>query len=100
MIVDILPVVNEPLHAAFETGQLIDEVGFQDTNSKQGDQSDHRTYFEWQFHSVIAMEHITVKTILRIPEFDAIRPHIIHRVSDVDEMLEELTGDIAIGAVF
>src|SRR2546421_7023635 len=100
MIVDILPVVNEPFHTALETGQLIDEVGFQDTDGKQGDQSDHRTYFERQFHSVIAMEYIAVETILFIPEFDAICPHIIHCMSDIDEMLEELAGNIAICAIF
>src|SRR5260370_20442860 len=98
MVVDILPVVDEPLHAALETGQLIDEIGFQDANGKQGNQANHRAHPERQFHSIIAMQYIAIETVLLIPEFDAVCPHIIHGMSNVDEMLKELAGNIAICA--
>src|SRR5271165_2608598 len=43
------------------------------------------------------MKHVVVETVLFVPQLDAFTAAIIHRVGDVDEVFEKLTGDAFVG---
>src|SRR5437016_7538087 len=46
------------------------------------------------------MQDIVVESLVRVPQVDAVHADIVHGATDVDEMLEELAGDVLINGIF
>src|SRR5215831_5597630 len=93
-------VVDKPLHTSLETGEAVNDLRLERFDGEKGNKTDHGTNLEVVLFSVGKMEQVVVETIFFIPEGDAVGAEIVHRVSDVDEVLEELAGDIFIGRIF
>src|SRR6202022_2013221 len=66
---------------------------------EQRDQADHRAYFEGNVQSILVVQHVVVEAIFPVPQLNTIGGEVVHGMSDIDEMLKKLAGNIAIGAV-
>src|SRR5215472_9072136 len=90
-------IVDEPLHAAFEAGQMVDDVLFQSFDREQRDEPHEGANFEIVELSTRTMKHVVVEPVLLIPELNAFATAIAHGVSDVHKVLKEFAGDALIG---
>src|SRR5207245_3839177 len=89
-------VVDEPLHAPLEPLQPIHDFGLEHLHRKQRHQAHHGAYLEEMVAAIGQMEHVVVKTVLLIPELNALTAAIVHGVGDVNKVLEEFAGHILI----
>ncbi len=92
----VLAVVEEPLHALREARQPVEHVLRQHLDGAQGDQTDQRA--DPQGHGApFDVELIVVEAVLLVPQPGAAQT--VHRVRDGDEVLEELRREVLVGAV-
>src|SRR6202008_868389 len=94
---NIRVIIDEPLHAAFETGQTINHVLLEGFHRKQGNQADERANLQVVAFAIGKMKHVVIEPIFVVPEFNAFATTVVHRVGDMDEVFEELTGEAFIG---
>ena len=94
---ELRPVVDEPLHAPLEAGQPVEHVRLQRLDGEQRDEPDHRAHLE-QARVVGQVQDVVVEAVLLVPQRDAVA-QLVHGVGDVDEVLEELRGDVLVGRV-
>ncbi len=50
-------------------------------------------------YSVLSVQHIVEELVLLVPERDAVAADVVHRAGDVQEVLEELGGDVFVDRV-
>ena len=95
---DIRVVIEEPLHAAHESRQMLDVFGLERLDGEKRNQAHHRANFQRPVHSIGQMENVVVEAILRPTDLFRSHPDRSWR-PDVDEVLEELAGDILVSGV-
>src|SRR2546425_3942748 len=96
---DIGMIVDEPLHAALEAGKTIHNFGFERLDGEQRDQPHHRTDLQEVLLAMGETKDVIVEAVLCVPQRNAIPSHVVHRVGDVDKVLEEFAGDILVGGI-
>ena len=95
-----MPVVDEPLHAALEPGELVHDFRLQRLDGKQWNEAHHRTQLHGERIAIPQMQHVVVKAVLFVPHPHAVLAEIIHRMRDVQEVLPKLARDIFISGIF
>src|ERR1700722_122433 len=93
-------IVDEPLHAAFKTWELIDGFGFQGFHTKQRNEAHHGADLQEMVFAVGEMQNVVVKTVFFVPQGFAARSKIVYGMGDVDGMLTKYAGDIFVSAIF
>ncbi len=93
-------IVDEPLHAALEARQAIDNFRLQRFHGEERDEAYHGANLKVVLASIRQSENVIVEAILVVPQGHAINADIVHGVRDVDEVLEELAGDIFVSNIF
>src|SRR5215469_3863818 len=96
---DVGVMVDEPEQAAFEAGEAVNKLRIERLDAKEGNQPDERAHLEVVAIAARQVQHVVIKAVLFVPQFDAI-PRIVHRLRDADKVLEKLAGDVFIGAIF
>ena len=90
---------QEPVKAALETGQLLEQVRLERLDGQQRDQADQRADLEAHHPAVRELQNVVEEAVLLIPEGDPLAADVVHRAGDVEEVLEVLGGDILVDAV-
>src|SRR5579859_1360185 len=93
-------IVDEPLHTALEAGQTVDDFRLESFDGEERNQADHGTDFEVVLLAVRKMQQVVVKAVFFVPERYAVGAEVIHGVSDVHEVFEELAGDVFVSGIF
>jgi hypothetical protein len=76
-------IVDEPLHAAFETREAIDNILFESLNRKKRNQPHERTHLEVVAIAVREVQNVVIEAVVIVPEFDASRTAVVHGLRDV-----------------
>ena len=92
-------VVDEPLHAALETRQLLERRGSRVSTANSGISPTMRAHLERDRAAVGQVEHVVEEAVLFVPQPVAVVAHVVHGLGDVEEVLEELAGDVLVGGV-
>ena len=95
----IRPVLDEPASAASETRQLGRDLRVQHLDGKQRDQTDHRAHAQRNLLSVGQVQHVVIELVGIVPQAAAVAADVLHGVRDVEEVLEELRGDVLVHMV-
>ena len=90
---------DEPARATGEPRQLGENLGIQHLDGKQRDQTDHRAHAQRNPLAVGQVQHVVVELVGLIPQPAAVAADVLHRVRDIEEVLEELGGDVLIDVV-
>src|SRR6185437_2123856 len=61
--------------------------------------SHHGAHLDWNLRSTREMANVVVKTVFLVPKSDVLASDVVHRIRDVNEMLEEFAGEVFVGGV-
>ena len=86
-------VVDEPLHSAPEALELVHGLGLERLDREERDEADHRAHLQ-PARPAVGAEDVVVEAVALVPEVEG-----VHRVRDIDKVLEELRGDVLVGRV-
>src|SRR6187455_201986 len=86
VLAEVWAVLDKPLHAALEAGQLFDQLRIEGLDGEERNQPDHGTNSKRLALAVGQTEHIVKKAVLAVPEFDVLAAEIVHRVADIDKV--------------
>ena len=82
-----------------KVGQPLEQVGLERFDGKERDQADHRPHAQRDGAAIAGDQLVVVELILLVPERRSVFAHVVHRVGDAQEMLEELAGDVLVDRV-
>ena len=80
-------------------GKLSTTVRVEGFHGEERDQADHGADFQGRTLSVRQRQDVVEESVFGVPQFDILAAEIVHRFADVNEMLEELAGDIFVGGI-
>ena len=80
-------------------GSASTTVGLQRLHREQRDEPDQRAHLQ-RLVVAVGVQDVVVEAIRLVPQADALVAHVVHGVGDVDEVLEELGGDVLVRRVF
>ena len=92
---EIAAVVQKPIHAFFEAGQIGDALFVEQFHSNERQEADQRPCAEGDRWISVIENLVVVEAIVFIPE--PVAAEMIDGVHDLDEMLEELRSHVFIG---
>src|SRR5277367_695149 len=88
---------EEPIHAALEIRKARKIFGVEYLDGKKRNETHHRAHLHGNgFVSRTKVQDVIVKTILLVPEANSLVSHVVHGQRNINEMLEEFTGDILV----
>src|SRR3954469_23700130 len=90
---------QEPLQARAEARQLLQQRRLDRGHGEQWDQPDHRVDLQRLVVAGAKVQYIVEELVLLIPERNTIIADIVHRLGNIQEMLEELGGYIFVDAI-
>ena len=90
-------IVEKPLQATSETGQLLQHLRIQRFRREEGNQAHEGAGFEWNEAAIRCMQHIIEEAVFLIPQTHPLTPHVVEGIGDIHEVLEELGGDVLVG---
>src|SRR5712691_12528736 len=93
-------IVNEPLHAALEAGEAINDFRFERLDGEKRDESNHGADLKKMLLSVGQLQHVVKEAVLVVPKRAPAEAKIVHGTRNVNEVLEELAGDIFVSGIF
>src|SRR5438876_4564025 len=93
-------IVDKPLHAALEAGKTVDDFRLERLDCEERDETDHGADLKVVLFPVRQLKQVVVETVFFVPERDAVRAEVVHRMGNVDEVFEEFAGDIFVGGIF
>jgi hypothetical protein len=96
---EVRPVLEEPFEPGIKLRDMGEQLGVEGLDGEQRDEADHGTDFERQGFAVGQIQNVVVKLILLIPEADALVADVVHRLGDLEKVLEEFGGDVLIDVV-
>ena len=96
---EVRAVVQEPVHAALEVGERLEELGLDRLDRQERDQPDQRAHLERDELAGIEMEHVVEELVLRIPQRRRFHVDAVESAGDVQEVLEELRRDVLVHGV-
>ena len=91
-------VLLEPPHAGAEVGQAVEDLGLERLHREQGDEADDRPDADGRLHAVEG-QHVVEEPVVLVPQRHPVVADVVHGVGDGEEVLEELGGDVLVGAV-
>ena len=99
MVAQLGAVLQEPFHPARELRQALQDVRLERLDREERDQSHHGPHLERRRVAVRQVQHVVEEAVLLVPQLDAFAGDVVHRARDVDEVLEELRGDVLVGRI-
>ena len=84
-------VLEEPVEVRRELLERLDPLEFEALDREQRDQSDQRADPELLRAAVGVAQHVVEESVLAVEQLHVAAAHVLHRVRDVDVMLEELS---------
>ncbi len=94
ILAQIRPVRDKPVHALFEARQGFDESGFHGVHRKQRDDTDDGAHAHGDGLPIRQTQAVVEEFVFFVPQSFA--ADAVYGVRDVQEMLEELVGDVFI----
>src|SRR5262249_8469001 len=93
MLSELWPVPDEPLQTALEPGQLLDDVRLQGLHREQRNETDQRPDPHVLALAAWKMENMVEHAVRLVPDTHPRAARVVHGVSDLNEVLEELGRD-------
>ena len=84
-----------------EVRQLLQQLRLERLDGEERNQPDHRAHLERDRPAVGQVQLVVVELVLLVPQADAVlaAADVGHRLGDVQEVLEELGGDVLVDRV-
>src|SRR5262249_40286704 len=89
-------VVEKPVHPASEVWQPFEQVWFDGFHGEQRHQSHKRTHLEALELTRREVEHVIEELVCLVPQWHARATDVVEGFGDIEEMLEELAGDVLV----
>jgi len=89
-------ILEQPLEPVGELGHFQQHLRVERFHGEERDQADHGTDFQRQALAIGQVEDVVVKFVLLVPQANALVADIVHGLGDLEEMLEELGGDVLV----
>src|SRR5579883_953511 len=93
-------ILDEPLEAALETRQALEEFGLQRLDRKQRDEADHGANLHGEVPAVGQAQDVIEEAVFLVPQAHAVVAAMTHGVGNVDEVLPELAGHVFVAGLF
>ena len=90
---------QEPFQPALERGQLLQQRRLDRGDGVERDQADHRAHLERLILAVRQVQHVVEELVLLVPQPNPFAADIVHRLGDIQEVLEELGGDVFVDPI-
>src|SRR5437879_337512 len=92
--------IQKPVHAAFEAGQLVEQVGFDRLHREQRHQTDQRAHLQLLDVAIRKVQDVVEELVFIIPERYSHAADVVQRFRDIQKMFKELAGEILVNGVF
>src|SRR5712692_8241644 len=92
--------LEEPFQPCLEIRQSIQELWLNCLHRQEGDKPNQRTDSQRDMRVIWHMQYVVEELILFVPQRDTLSPNVVERISNVEEVLEKLGGDVLICLVF
>src|SRR5579862_8991354 len=92
--------IQEPFQSLAEFRHVLQQLRLERLDRKQRDQSNHRAQAQGREGAVWQPQHVVEELVLVVPQADAVlASDPAHRLGDVEEMLEELRGNVFVDMI-
>jgi len=95
----VAAILDEPLHASLETGELVHQARLERLHREQRNQPHNRADLQRHMAAIGHMEHVVVKAVRGVPHGGAIVAKMVDGIGDVEEVLPEFAGHVLEGGV-
>ena len=92
--------IQEPVHAPLEAGQLVEQVGFDRLHREQRHQTHQRAHLQLLDVAIRKVQDVVEELVFIIPERYSHAADVVQRFRDIQEVFKELAGEILVDGVF